>query len=29
MTREIEHERRVSLLRQRPVFHDIESAVAQ
>jgi len=29
MTREIEHERRVPLLRQRAVFHDLDAAVAQ
>jgi len=29
MTREIEYERRVSLLRQRSIFNDVESAVAQ
>jgi len=29
MTREIEHERRVALLRQRSIFYDVESAIAK
>jgi len=29
MTREIEHERRVALLRQRSILYDVESAIAK